>query len=180
MTSAGLLARIRETAFRQGEFHLPSGQVVHEYFDEFLLAADPALLGDVARALAPAIPPGTEVLIGLELGGVPLTVALSAASGIPAAFLRRRPKAYGTFKQVEGQAVAGRNVVVVDDVVRSGGQALEAAAVLRRLGATVGGTVCVLDRGLEGRARLAAEHIELRSLLLARDAGFQEVSLAVV
>lgn len=168
---ASLVARIRGTACQYGAFHLPTGQVIDEYFDEYLLAADPALLRDVAAELVQCVPPGTDTLVGLELGGIPLTVALSAASGVPAAFLRRERKSYGTFRQVEGHPVKGKHIVLVDDVVRSGSQVLRAATVLRRLGARVATAICVLDRDLGGRARLAQEQIVLRPLLATATLG---------
>ncbi len=59
----------------------------------------------------------------------------------------------------------GRRVVLVDDVVRSGSQVLRAAAVLRQLGAHVATAICVLERDLDGRKRLAEDEIVLRSLL---------------
>ncbi|MGH4021953.1 MAG: orotate phosphoribosyltransferase [Pseudonocardiaceae bacterium] len=166
---SSLVVRIRRAARHQGAFHLPDGQVLDEYFDQYLLAADPALLHDVAAEMHRRMHPDTEVLVGLELGGVPLAVALSAASGLPAGFLRREAKPYGTFRQLEGHPVEGRRVAMVDDVVRSGAQALRAAALLRRLGADVTTALCVLDRNLGGAPRLSGERIALRSLLDAAD-----------
>jgi orotate phosphoribosyltransferase len=162
---ASLITRINVTACQQGAFHLPTGQVIEEYFDEYLLAADPTLLRDVAGEMARYVPPGTEMLVGLELGGIPLVLALSAATEVPAGFLRRERKSYGTRRQIEGHSVAGRDVVLVDDVVRSGSQMLRAALVLRRAGGSVATAICVLDRGIDGRARLAESQIILRSLL---------------
>ena len=115
-----LITRIRLTACQQSAFRLPTGQLIEEYFDEYLLAADPTLLRDVAREIVQYVPVDTEMLVGLELGGIPLAVALSAATGIPVGFLRRERKSYGTCRQMEGRLVTGRNVALVDDVVRSG------------------------------------------------------------
>ncbi|MGL4745950.1 MAG: orotate phosphoribosyltransferase [Dermatophilaceae bacterium] len=170
MTIPGsLLSRIRRTACQRGRFQLPTGQVIEEYFDQYLLAADPALLGDVAAEMARRVPIDTDTLVGLELGGIPLTVALSAATGVPAGFLRREPKQYGTCRQLEGSPMAGKRVVLIDDVVRSGSQVLRATAALRRAGANVTAAVCVLDRELDGPVRLAGEQVLLRSLLTATD-----------
>jgi len=160
-----LVTRIRDTACQQGAFRLPTGQVIDEYFDEYLLAADPALLRDVAAEMAERLPPDTEALVGLELGGIPLAVAVSAATGVPAGFFRRERKPYGTCRQLEGHAIAGRCVVLIDDVVRSGSQLLRAASVLRCAGADVTTALCVLDRDRDGRTRLAEQQIMLRSLL---------------
>lgn len=168
---ASLVARIRGTACQHGVFHLPTGQVIDEYFDEYLLASDPVLLRDVAVEMARFVPPGTEALVGLELGGIPLAVAVSATSRVPAAFLRRERKSYGTCRQIEGYPVEGRRVVLIDDVVRSGSQVLRAAAVLRQLGVRVAIAICVLDRDLGGRERLAEDEIVLRSLLTTADLG---------
>lgn len=162
---ASLAARIKVTACQQGAFHLPTGQVIEEYFDEFLLAADPKLLGDVAMEMARYVQVGTEMLVGIELGGIPLAVALSAATGIPAGFLRSRRKSYGTRRRMEGGPVAGKDLVLVDDVIRTGSQVLRAASVLRRAGANIATVICVLDRGVGGQARLAESQIFLRSLL---------------
>lgn len=164
-----LVARIRGTACQHGAFRLPTGQVIQDYFDEYLLAADPVLLGDVAAQMSRHLPADTEALIGLELGGIPLAVALSAATGIPAGFLRRQRKPYGTCQQVEGPSVADRRVVLVDDVVRSGSQMLHAAAVVRDRGAHVSTAICLLDRDLDGRSRLVRDQIVLRSLLTTAD-----------
>ncbi|MGH3774258.1 MAG: orotate phosphoribosyltransferase [Pseudonocardiaceae bacterium] len=139
--------------------------MIDEYFDEYLLASDPVLLREVAAEMARHVPVDAETLVGLELGGIPMAVALSAATGVPAGFLRRERKSYGTCRQVEGHPVAGKRVVLVDDVVRSGSQVLRAASVLRRAGASVTTAICVLDRDLDGRARLAENQIVLRSLL---------------
>lgn len=162
-----LVSRVWHTACRRGEFHLPTGQVLDEYFDEYVLASDPVLLRDVAAEMALRVPTSAEAVVGLELGGIPLTVALSAVTGLPAGFLRRNRKSYGTRRQLEGCAVEGKRVVLVDDVVRSGSQLVRAASILRRVGASVEDAVCVLDRCLDGRVRLAEHQVDLRCLFSA-------------
>jgi orotate phosphoribosyltransferase len=159
-----LLHRITTTACVAGPYRLSDGRVLDAYFDEYALAADPALLSDVAEALARLVPDRAEVLAGVELGGVPLVVALSAVTGLPATFLRRTAKRYGTGRQIEGHPVEGSGVVLVDDVVRSGGQLLAMTAALRACGASVVGAVCVLERPLGGRANLAVAGVDLAAL----------------
>ena len=85
-----------------GEFVLRSGVTSTEYFDKYRFEADPALLRDIAAALVPLVPDGTEVLAGLELGGVPIATVLSQLTGIPAAFVRKEAKTYGTCQLAEG------------------------------------------------------------------------------
>ncbi|QNP72197.1 orotate phosphoribosyltransferase [Streptomyces roseirectus] len=165
MTPATLAARITETACVNGPFTLPDGQELDSYFDEYRLACDPYLLRDVAVAMAALVPDDAEALAGIALGGVPLTVALSAATGLPAVFLRQQPKRYGSRRQIEGTFVPGRRVVLVDDVVRSGGQLLAMTGLLRTVGAPVTDALCVLERPLGGRRLLRTHGIALHPLL---------------
>lgn len=169
-----LAARLAETACVNDPFRLADGTQLSAYFDEYRLAADPSLLRDTTRAMADLIPDGTEALAGIELGGVPLVVALSAATGLPAAFLRRLPKRYGSRRQIEGADITGRRTVLVDDVVRSGGQLLAMARMLRVAGVPVSDAVCVLERPLGGRTLLAEQHITLHALLTEEDLPSQQ------
>ncbi len=81
-----------------GEFTLRSGLVSTTYFDKYLFESDPILLKDIAHHAAALVPSNTEILAGLELGGVPVATALSLTTGLPAVFVRKRPKSYGTMK----------------------------------------------------------------------------------
>ncbi|MFD7598702.1 orotate phosphoribosyltransferase [Kitasatospora sp. NPDC059812] len=166
---AGLAARLTETAYVNAPFKLADGTQLDAHFDEYRLAADPTLLRDVAAAMTTLVPDNAQVLAGIELGGVPLVVALSAATGLPAVFLRRQPKGYGSHRQIEGAAIDGRRTVLVDDVVRSGGQLLNMARILRISGAPVADALCVLERPLGGRMLLADQRVTLHSLLTEAD-----------
>ena len=97
-----LAAAIYATSHITGEFVLRSGVTSTEYFDKYRFEADPALLRDIAAALVPLVPEGTEVLAGLELGGVPIATVLSQLTGIPATFVRKEAKTYGTCQLAEG------------------------------------------------------------------------------
>ena len=164
MTRSELAAKIYEVAHLEGEFQLRSGAVAREYFDKYRFEGEPRLLAEVARGLAALVPSGTELLAGLELGGVPLAAALALETGLPAVYVRKQAKTYGTCRLAEGGEVEGRRVLVVEDVVTSGGQIVLSTADLRALGAVVEAAVCVIDRESGGVAKLAAEGIELRAL----------------
>ena len=114
----------------------------------------------------PLIPPTTEVLAGLELGGVPLATALSLRTGMPALFVRKRAKDYGTCRLAEGGEVAGRRLLLIEDVMTSGGQILTSCEQLRLLGATVEYGLCVIDRCEGGAQALRTAGIELRALFV--------------
>jgi orotate phosphoribosyltransferase len=159
------LARaIYECAHLTGTFTLRSGAVSHEYFDKYLFEGDPPLLRSIAEALAPLVPVGTDALAGLELGGVPLATMLSQVTGLPALFVRKEAKPYGTCRLAEGGEVEGRRLTVVEDVVTSGGQVVASCGDLRERGATVKTALCVIDRESGGPKALAAIGVELRPL----------------
>jgi orotate phosphoribosyltransferase len=156
--------RIHDCARLTGEFRLRSGALSSEYFDKYLFESDPRLLREIAEALAALVPDDADSLAGLELGGVPLAVVVSQVCGLPTLFVRKAAKQYGTARLAEGGEVAGRRVVVVEDVVTSGGQVIESCRELRERGADVAVVLCVIDREAGGRDSLAAEGLELRPL----------------
>ena len=142
-----LARRINAVARLEGSFVLRSGQTATHYFDKYRFEADPELLRRVARRMLTLLPAGTEVLAGLELGGVPIATAMSLESGLPAVFVRKAPKSYGTRRAVEGGDVAGRKVVIVEDVITTGGAVKDAAELLRGEGAELVAIVCAIWRG---------------------------------
>lgn len=148
-----------------GEFTLRSGVVAHEYFDKYLFESDPVLLRRIAEALAPLVPAhGVDALAGLETGGIPIAVMLSQVTGIPALFVRKEAKTYGTCRLAEGGEVEGQRLFIVEDVVTSGGAVLDAVNELRGRGAIVEKGVCVIDRESGGMKNLADTGIELQAL----------------
>ena len=159
-----LAARINERARLHGSFTLRSGAVSDTYFDKFQFEADPRLLRDIAAALAKLVPPDTEVLAGVELGGIPIVTVLSQVTNLPTAYLRKEAKRYGTCKYAEGAALTDRVVVLVEDIVSSGGALLDAVEKLQTDGISPLAAICVIDRQGGGRAALAEKGVELRAL----------------
>jgi orotate phosphoribosyltransferase len=100
----------------------------------------------------------------LELGGIPLVTALSLQTGLPAAFVRKQAKKYGTAQLAEGAVIAGRRTLVIEDVVTSGGQVVESCSAMRELGAHIDTALCVIDRESGGAAALQAIGVTLRPL----------------
>jgi len=152
----------------RGNFTLRSGRVSDEYFDKYRFESDPVLLRRVVDRMPDLVPAGTDLLGGLELGGVPLATMLSFATGIPALFVRKRAKTYGTCRIAEGADPAGRSVLLVEDVITTGGAVVSGAQALRDLGATVTTVVCAIDRSGPGENALAAAGIEVRPVLTKR------------
>jgi len=149
---------IKKKAQLSGHFTLRSGRTSETYFDKYQFESDPNLLKAIAGEMVALVPEDTEVLAGLEMGGIPVVTVLSQLTGLPAAFLRKEPKAYGTCRYVEGADLKYKNIVLVEDVVSSGG------AALRRDGVNPVVALCVIDRQTGGREFLARGGIELRSL----------------
>lgn len=164
MTRETLTTAIYDVAHLTGEFLLRSGITSNEYFDKYQFESDPKILTAIAEKMAALIPEGTEILAGLEMGGLAIVTALSLHTGIPAVFVRKKAKDYGTCKLAEGPDVAGKRVLIVEDVITSGGQVIISGNDLRQLGALTDHVVCVIDREQGGREKL-------------RDAGFELLAL---
>ena len=165
-----LARRIYDCAHITGTFTLRSGAVSNEYFDKYLFEADPALLQDIATELAGLVPiDAVDALAGLEMGGIPIVTMLSQVTGIPARFVRKKAKEYGTAKLAEGGELAGQRLCVVEDVVTSGGQVVESCEALRAAGAEIVRVLCVIDREAGGRENLAAANLDLHALFTMTD-----------
>ena len=161
--------RIYAVAHLTGEFVLRSGQTTNEYFDKYRFEADPVLLDAVAEAMVPLVPEGTEVLAGLEMGGIPVVTALGRHTGLPCAFVRKEAKAYGTRRLAEGAETAGQRVTIVEDVVTTGGQIVLSTQDLRALGAEIADALCVINRNPSTPAPLTDAGLTLHALLTAED-----------
>jgi orotate phosphoribosyltransferase len=148
-----------------GTFTLRSGQVASEYFDKYLFESDPSLLARVVDQMFQMVPAHTALLGGLELGGVPIATMLSARTGLPALFVRKQAKEYGTCKLAEGPDVSGRRVTLVEDVITTGGAVRDATRALREAGATVETVLCAIDRSPEGENPLVDVGLEVRAVL---------------
>lgn len=168
-----LAASIKRCAKLNGQFTLRSGRLSDTYFDKYQFESDPALLLAIAREMATIVPAGTQVLAGLEMGGIPVVTVLSQVTGIPAAFIRKKPKEYGTCRFAEGASLAGRRFVLVEDVVTSGGAILDALALLEAEGLRPSSVLCVIDRESDGKEALAKFGLSLTPLLT-----FSEVDAA--
>ena len=165
MTENSLARDIDSTCRLTGDFLLRSGQRATEYFDKYLFEAEPTLLARVVEELVGLVPADTEVLGGLELGGVPIATVLSQRTGLPTVFVRKKAKEYGTCKLAEGSDVRGRRVTLVEDVITTGGAVRDATRELRAAGATVEVVLCAIDRSPEGENPLADVDLEVRPVL---------------
>ncbi|WP_374032237.1 orotate phosphoribosyltransferase [Bdellovibrio bacteriovorus] len=170
MTRQELAKNIYDIAHLMGEFKLRSGQISNEYFDKYRFEAQPTLLREIAKQMVPLIPAGTEVLAGLEMGGIPIATALSLETGIPCVFVRKEAKEYGTCKFAEGLEIKGKKVCVIEDVVTTGGQVVLSTADLRSIGAEISTVLCVIHRGPQfPEPKLTEIGLDLRPLFKKSD-----------
>jgi orotate phosphoribosyltransferase len=161
--SRDLASRIREAALLEGDFVLSSGRHSNFYVDKYLFSTKPDLLRDVARALSKKLPDGVQRLAGVELGAVPLVVATALVTELPYVIVRKSTKGYGTSRGIEG----GERVALIEDVVTTGTQAVQAARSLAEAGAEVVTIVAALDRREVPREKL--EEFSFETLLRIED-----------
>jgi orotate phosphoribosyltransferase len=164
MTHAELAKKIYDVAYLTGNFKLRSGQTSTEYFDKYRFEARPEILAAIADQLAPLIPAGTEVLAGLEMGGIPIATALSLKTGIPCCFVRKEAKSYGTCQFAEGFDIKGKSVCIIEDVITTGGQVVISCKDLRGLGAKIESVLCVIDRSKGNNQSLTEVALNLKAL----------------
>ncbi|HXQ94724.1 MAG TPA: orotate phosphoribosyltransferase [Thermoplasmata archaeon] len=165
MTDARLVADLLDSgAVRFGTFTLTSGQTSDVYVDVKRATTDPERLARIAEQLARHVG-DAERFAGMELGAVPLVVALALVARRPYAIVRKAARTHGTGRRVEGDVPAGAKVLVVEDVTTTGGSVVETVGLLRDAGATVERVVCVVDREQGARERLAAIGVRLEPLV---------------
>jgi orotate phosphoribosyltransferase len=170
MELAELAARIKKVAFLEGDFVLRSGRRSKFYLDKYLFSTQPDILAELGRRLAQHAG-DVDLVAGPELGAVALAAATSMACGKPFAIVRKAAKEYGTAKLIEGTPVAGKRVLLVEDVGTTAGAALEAAKTLVAAGATVARIVFVIDRMEGAKENVEKAGFEFRALVSKTDMG---------
>lgn len=170
--SEQLHALLRERSVLKGDFVLASGRRSNHYIDArktTMSAAGQDLIGRLGLAAIRAAGWQVTRVGGLTMGADPVAYAIARASlGAPpvvdAFSVRKAAKQHGTGRRIEGNFAPGDSVVVVEDVITSGGSALEAVAAIREAGGTVAGVLAVVDREEGGRAALEQQGLSVLSL----------------
>jgi orotate phosphoribosyltransferase len=170
MEDAALLTALREHAYLEGDFVLRSGKRSQYYLDKYRFETVPDLLealGARLAAKAAEVEPDAARLAGPELGAVALAAAASLASRLPFLIVRAEAKAYGTANRIEGAYAAGERIVLIEDVVTSGGAAADAVRAVRQAALECRTAICVIDREEGGVDTLARVGVRLYSLFSA-------------
>ena len=170
---------IKQRSYRRGKFKLASGAESEFYFNLKPTMMNPKGAYLCARALLHQIrSEKVDFVGGLEMGAVPVIAniaALSFEDGLPVNtfFVRKQAKDHGTQDLVEGlapgESLAGKRVIIIDDVATSGGSIIKAAELARAAGAVVDTALVIVDREEGGREALAAAGIKLLSALKKSD-----------
>lgn len=170
-----LFALLKEKAFRCGRVVLASGRESDFYFDMKPAMLDPdgaALMAELILQQLQDVK--ADCIGGLEMGAVPLIAPVAMLSPkfgrpLPGFFVRKAVKDHGTKKRVDGTDIAGKTVVILEDVTTTGGSAMDAVRAVTEAGANVALVISILDRG-EGAAELyAAAGIPFKSLFTAAE-----------
>jgi len=167
-----LAAALREHAYLEGDFLLRSGRRSSYYLDKYRFETRPDLLAALGEYIAAAVAehePEAVRIASPELGAVVLAAAASLSSGMPFLIVRNKAKEYGTANRLEGAFEPGERVCLVEDVVTSGGAAVEALDALREAGLECRIAVCVVDREEGGADALARRGARLVPLFRAGD-----------
>lgn len=172
---------ILERSVKRGHFVLASGRTSSFYIDcrlTTMSAEGLALIGRLGLAALRAEGWAPRSVGGLTMGADPVAYAVAAASVaarpiVDAFSVRKEAKAHGTGRRVEGNFAAGDRVVVVEDVITTGGSALKAIEAIREEGGEVLGILAVVDREEGGRAALEAAGWRVVSLSTATRLGLK-------
>ncbi|MCI8440142.1 MAG: orotate phosphoribosyltransferase [Oscillospiraceae bacterium] len=163
------LLKIRAVFFRPEEpFTWASGIKSPVYCDNRLTLTAPEVRNDVENALAETIRreyPDCEVLMGTSTAGIAHAAITGHILGLPMGYVRSGNKDHGRQNQIEGRLEKGQKVVVVEDLISTGGSVIEVVNVLREAGAQVLGIVSIFTYGMrKGLDRLAAAEVKNVSL----------------
>jgi orotate phosphoribosyltransferase len=178
MTRTELAKRIADVSLLRGDFTLRSGRKSNYYLDKYRFETQ----GDILQALGALFAEhvtaegegGVDRIAGAELGAVPLAAATAMATGKPCIYVRNQKKDYGTAKQVEGILNPGDRVLIVEDVLTTGGQVLEAAKTLESLGAKIVKIVATIDREEGARAAIEGAGYNFDALFTTTDLGVKK------
>lgn len=155
-------------AIKFGRFVLTSGAISDYYIDIKKASTKPKILKKIAKVMSEHTE-GYELIAGMELGAVPLVVALSLETKIPYVIIRKEKRQHGTSKQIEGEDVKGKKVLLIEDVTTSGGSVVKSIQILRENKAIVDEALTVVDRENGAEAKLQRVNVSLISLLSISD-----------
>lgn len=150
-------------AIKFGNFILTSGESSEYYIDIKKAITDPIILNKITKEIA-KYSTNYDLIAGMELGAVPLIVALSLETKIPYVIIRKTKRTHGTSKQIEGGNVKDKKILIIEDVTTSGGSVIETIKILKKQDAILDKVIVVVDR--ENGANKKIENLNLKLIPL--------------
>lgn len=170
MDKKDLVNQLKECgAIQYGHFVLTSGAVSDYYVDIKKASTNPRVLKNIASHIKKIIKEDYDIIAGMELGAVPLIVAISLETGIPFVIVRKQKRDHGTGKQIEGESVQDKKVLIVEDVTTSGGSVENTILILRRNHAIVDTVITVVDRESGAREKIEKLDLQFSPLVTVKD-----------
>ena len=154
-------------AVKFGDFTLTSGKKSKFYVDMKLASTDPDILSCIAKEFAKHLSKKIDFIAGMELGAVPLAVALSLETGLPYSMIRKEAREHGTGSRIEGPS-KGR-AVLVDDVATTGGSNIESIKSLVDEGVEGLQVMVVVDREEGAAEKISPFNLDYKSLIKISD-----------
>lgn len=178
---AGLIKILESEALQRGEFTLASGKKASYYLDCRKITLHPQGANLVAEGMLSAIAVSGDLpaaVGGMAIGADPITASIVTVAGqrglpLKGFMVRKEAKGHGTGKQVEGPVEPGQEVVIVEDVITSGGSAIKAVEAAEAFGLKVREVIGIIDRLAGGEAAFAAKGLKLTTLTTIRDFGIE-------
>lgn len=165
-----LEALVSANVVKFGEFTLVSGEKSPIYVDLRALPSFPKAFDIVTDALAEEVKKtGATVIAGIETAGIPLATAVAIKLKMPMAYVRKKPKDYGTRSRIEGTVKEGDRVVLVDDLMTMGTSKLDFIEPVRETGAKAEDIAIVLDREQGGEEALMKKSVALHKLVTLKE-----------
>lgn len=169
MTNESLVESLKECgAIQFGRFVLTSGAISDYYIDIKKASTKPKTLQMIAKEMKKHTK-NCDIIAGMELGAVPLAVALSLETNLPYVIIRKEKREHGTGKQIEGESVEGKKVLIVEDVTTSGGSVLKTIDIIRDNHGEIDKVITVVDREGDARQKIMEKHVEFIPLLTVKD-----------
>ena len=165
MDTEQLIQMLKEcSAIKFGHFILTSGAISDYYIDIKKASTKPNTLKKIAETMA-KYAEGYDLIAGMELGAVPLIVALSLETKIPYVIIRKEKREHGTSKQIEGEDVKNKKILVVEDVTTSGKSVVKTLQILNKNHGKVDKVLVVVDRESGAKEIIENLNVELIPLL---------------
>jgi len=155
-------------AIQFGRFVLTSGAISNYYIDIKKASANPNILKIIAKEMV-KFTVNYDIIAGMELGAVPLIVALSLETRIPYVIIRKLKKGHGTRQQIEGEEVKDKKVLVIEDVTTSGVSVIKTINILRDNHGKVDKAIIVVDRESGAEKKIKNLDVEFIPLLSVSD-----------